>query len=208
LINKYNKESLVFFLHAFLHQKLVFLANIVSCSDAFLDELEKVQRADGTLRCGLKTGLDAGGVEEVEAENGGYFVSGFDVIVADGTLADLALVLRFDEVGPVLFDGFAVLFELDLAQVGLSSLVGQQAVSEAKRVLADDPRDVVVDSLVTVQLKLDVCQIKDVAAAIDLAGHPTFFDFYVVFVALDVDPACTIIDFDPVATAQYGEIEG
>ena len=96
MIDKYNKESLIFFLHAFLHQKLVFLADVVSFGDLLFNELQKFQGADRTLRCGLEACFNADRVEVVEAKYRSYFIPGFYIVVANGTFANLALVLRFD----------------------------------------------------------------------------------------------------------------
>lgn len=58
------------------------------------DHLQQVQRADGALDRRFQAGQDAGGVEEVEAEERGDFFSVFDVVVADGALPHFAVVNR------------------------------------------------------------------------------------------------------------------
>ena len=57
-----------------------------------MNELQEVERAHRTLGGGLEAGFDAGGVEEVEAEEGGDLITLLDVIVADGALSELAIV--------------------------------------------------------------------------------------------------------------------
>lgn len=83
-----KRISLVFFVfYALLHEQLVLLGHITAALELILDKLQNVKRADWTFGGSLETGLDAGGVEEVEAEEGGDLVWRFDVVVADGTLA-------------------------------------------------------------------------------------------------------------------------
>ena len=55
---------------------------------------QEVERTDWALRSGLQAGLNAGRMEEVEAEEGCHFLTLRDIVVADRTLPALAVVGR------------------------------------------------------------------------------------------------------------------
>ena len=46
----------------------------------------------------------------MEAEEGCDFVSGLDVVVADGAFTGVTVVVGFDKAGPVFFDGVGIEF--------------------------------------------------------------------------------------------------
>ena len=119
-----------------------------------MDVAQQVERTDRTLGSGLEAGLDAGRVEEVEAEEGGNLFTLAHVVVADGALPGLAVVLALQQVVPVLFDGVGV-YALGVdPEVDDAFLDDHAALSLVHWVLAEEAGDVVAVALVVFELKL------------------------------------------------------
>lgn len=195
-------------LHAVPHEEFALLADEGALLDLAVDVAEEVEGADWALGGGLEGGLDAGGVEKMEAEEGGDFLAIVHVVVADGALPGFgAVVGALAKTVPVLLDGGGVdALGVD-SEVDHAFLDDHPLVDMIDRVLSQKPGDVVAYAGVLLQLKLGLDEGEEVAVALDFASDPALADFYLALAALDTHSAGTVLDSDAVAIALDGDID-
>ena len=143
----------------------------------------------------------------MEAEEGGYLVPCFYVVVADGALPGLTVVYGFDETGPIFFDGVGVDFLRVHSEVDDSLLHHHSSVVDLLRIFSDEAGYEIAIPLSFFELKLALNDMKHIVVAFDLAAHPTLSYLYLILLALDADSSCAILEFDSIVVADDSEVE-
>lgn len=92
-------KSTSFDLHTLLHHQLSINLHEISHFKFLIDNLQKVQRANGTLDSSFQTSLNAGRVKEVKTEERSNLVPLLYLVIAYRTLPGLAVIGRFQEMG-------------------------------------------------------------------------------------------------------------
>lgn len=166
---------------------------------------EQIEGADGTAGGVLETGLNAGGVEEVEAEEGSDVVLGGDGVVANGALSGLAVVLAAGQAGQELLH--ALVLHLQGVEPHVDDSFVDLPPVEVFRVLPDDAWDVVSLPLVFLQLKFSLGEGEDVSASFEGAGDPAASQVDLVFAAEEFDLSGGVFDADAVIVAFEDEVD-